>query len=38
VAAQDQAVSTNYLREKFWKKILKVDADYVKNTKKLLTT
>jgi hypothetical protein len=34
VAAQDQAISTNY----FKRKILKVDADYVKNTKKLLTT
>jgi hypothetical protein len=26
------------LKEKFWKKKLKVDADYVKNMKKLLTT
>jgi len=26
------------LRKKFWKKKLKVNADYVKNTKKLLTT
>jgi hypothetical protein len=34
VAAQDQAISTNY----FKRKTLKVDADYVKNTKKLLTT
>jgi hypothetical protein len=35
VAAQDQAISTNY----FKKKILKEEiADYVKNMKKLLTT
>jgi hypothetical protein len=30
VAAQDQAISTNY----FKRKTLKVDADYVKKTKK----
>jgi hypothetical protein len=38
VAAQDQAISTNYFKIKIVKKKLKVDADYVKNTKKLLTT
>jgi hypothetical protein len=38
VAAQVQAISTTTLREKFWKKKSKVDADYVKNMKKLLTT
>jgi hypothetical protein len=38
VAAQDQAGSRNYFKRKIWKKKLKVDADYVKNTKKLLTT
>jgi hypothetical protein len=32
--AQDQAISTNY----FERKTLKVDADCVKNAKKLLTT
>jgi hypothetical protein len=37
VAAQDQAISTNCFKRKFWKKKLKADADYVKNTKKLLT-
>jgi hypothetical protein len=34
VAAQDQAIGTNY----FKKKKLNVDASYVKNMKKLLTT
>jgi hypothetical protein len=38
VAAQDQAVSTNYFKRKILKKKLKVNADYVKNTKKLLAT
>jgi hypothetical protein len=38
VAAQDEASAQTTLREKFWKKKLKVDADYVKKTKKLSTT
>jgi hypothetical protein len=38
VAAQEQEISTNYFKKKFWKKTLKVDADYVNNTKKPLTT
>jgi hypothetical protein len=39
VATQDQAISTNYFKRKTLKKeIENIDADYVKNTKKLLTT
>jgi hypothetical protein len=38
VAAQDQAISTNYFKRKIPKEETEVDADYVKNTKKLLTT
>jgi hypothetical protein len=38
VAAQDCAFSTNYLEKKFERRNLKADADYVKNTKKQLTT
>jgi hypothetical protein len=38
VAAQDQAVCTTTLREKILKKKLKAVVNYVKNTKKLLTT
>ena len=38
VAAQDQAISTNYLRIKFWSKKLRVNAGYVSNMKKLLTS
>jgi hypothetical protein len=37
VAAQIRQSAQTTLRETFWKKKLKVDADYVKNTKKLLT-
>jgi hypothetical protein len=38
MAAQDQAISTNYFKKKFWNKELKVDAECVKNMKRLLTT
>jgi hypothetical protein len=31
-------LSTNYFKRKTWKKKLKIDVDYVKNMKKLLTT
>jgi hypothetical protein len=37
VAAQDQAISTNYFKNKILKK-LRVNAGYVNNMKKLLTT
>jgi hypothetical protein len=38
MAAQDQAISTNYFKKKFWNKELKVDANCVKNMNRLLTT
>jgi len=38
VEAQDQAISTNYLRIKFGRKKVRVNTGYVNNTKKLLTT
>ena len=38
VAAQDQAISTNSLGTKFWRKKLRINAGYVNNMKKLLTT
>ena len=38
VAAQDQAISKTILRIKFWRKKLSVNAGYVTNMKKLLTT
>jgi hypothetical protein len=36
VAAQDQPLSTNCFKEKFWSKKLKVTSDCVRNAKKLL--
>ena len=38
VAAQDQAISTNYFKNKVLNKKLRVNAGYVRNMKKLLTT
>jgi len=38
VAAQDQAISTNYFKNKILKEELRVNAGYVSNMKKLLTT
>ena len=38
VEAQDQAISTNYLRIKFGRKNVRVNTGYVNNMKKLLTT
>ena len=38
VAAQDQAISTNYFRNKILKKQIENNACYVNNMKKLLTT
>ena len=38
VAAQDQAIRTNYFKKKFLRKKLRVNAGYVSNMKKLLTT
>jgi hypothetical protein len=38
MAAQNQAISTNYFKKKFQNKKLKVDADCVKNMKRVLTT
>jgi hypothetical protein len=38
VAAEDQAIITNYFKNKIWRKKLKVNADYVNNMKKLFTT
>jgi hypothetical protein len=38
LAAQDQALSKNYFKEKFWKEKLKVNADCIKHTMELLTT
>ena len=38
VAAQDQEISTNYFKNKILKKKLRVNASYVNNMKKLLTT
>jgi hypothetical protein len=38
MATQDQAISTNYFKKKFWNKKLKVNADCAKNMKRLLTT
>jgi len=31
MVAQDQALSKNYFKKKFWKKKLKVISDYAKN-------
>ena len=39
VAAQNQAINTNYCKKKkIWTKKLRVNAGYVSNMKKLLTT
>ena len=38
VAAQDQAISTNYFKNKILKEEIWCNAGYVNNTKKLLTT
>ena len=38
VAAQDQAISTNYFKNKILSKKLRVNAGYVSNIKNLLTT
>jgi hypothetical protein len=38
MAAQEQAISTNYFKKKIWNKKLKVDADCAKNMTRLLTT
>ena len=38
VAAQDQAIGTNYFKNKSFEKKLRVNAGYVNNMKKLLTT
>ena len=38
VAAQDQANSTNYFKNKILKEKLRINAGYVNNMKKLLTT
>ena len=38
VAAQDQAISTNYFKEKFWRKKLRLNIGYVSKMKKLLNT
>ena len=38
VAAQNQAISTNYFKNKIWRKKLRVNAGYVNNMKDLLTT
>jgi hypothetical protein len=38
VAAQDQAISTNYFKNKIWRKKLRVNASCVNNIKKLLIT
>jgi hypothetical protein len=38
MAGQDQAISINYFKKKFLNKKFKVDANCVKNMKKLLTT
>jgi hypothetical protein len=38
VAAQDQAVSTDYFKRKILKEDIESRCRYVKNTKKLLTT
>ena len=38
VATQDQAISTNYFKNKILRKKLRVNAGYVNNMKKLLTT
>jgi hypothetical protein len=38
VAAQDQTISKTMVKIKFWRKKLTVNAGYVRNVKKLLTT
>jgi hypothetical protein len=38
MAAQDQAINTNYFKKKIWNKTLKVGAACAKNMKRLLTT
>jgi hypothetical protein len=38
VAAQDQEISTNSFKNKFWRKKSTVNAGYLNNMKKLLTT
>ena len=38
VAVQDQAISTNYFKNKIWREKLRVNAGYVSKMKKLLTT
>jgi hypothetical protein len=38
VAAQEQTASKITVKIKFWRKKLTVNADYVNNMKKLLTT
>ena len=38
VAAQDQAISTNYFKNKILKQKLRVNAGYVSNIKKILNT
>jgi hypothetical protein len=38
VAAQDQAINTNYFRKKILKQKQTVNADYVKNMRKQSTT
>ena len=38
VAAKDQAIITNYFKKKIWRKKLRVNAGYVNNMRKLLTT
>ena len=38
MATQDKEISTNCFKNKFWRKTLAVNAGYVNNMKKLLTT
>jgi hypothetical protein len=38
VAAQDQAISTNYFKNKILKKKLRINAGFANNLKKLQTT
>ena len=38
VATQDQAINTKYFKNKIWSMNLRVNAGYVSNMKKLLTT
>ena len=38
MTVQDQAISTNYIKKKTWRKRLTANAGYVNNMKKVLTT